>query len=82
MNPQRYERFARNVFGVQSGEEGVEAFRNWIVKIDAPVSLKEVHIPENGIHPLAAHIFRTIQMAGMQELYPIETLTDLLSSMR
>lgn len=82
MNPQRYERFARNVFGVQSGEEGVEAFRNWIVKIDAPVSLKEVHIPENGIHPLAAHIFRTIQMAGMQELYPLETLTDLLSSMR
>ena len=64
---------------ISKAREGVKIA---IVKIDAPVSLKEVHIPENGIHPLAAHIFRTIQMAGMQELYPIETLTDLLSSMR
>lgn len=81
MNPERYERFARNVFGVQTAKEGVEAFKNWIVGIGAPVTLEEVHIKKDDVDKLAAHIFRTIEMSRMQELYPLETLKELLNHM-
>lgn len=81
MNPERYERFARNVFGVQTAKEGVEAFKNWIVGIGAPVTLEEIHINKEEVDKLAAHIFRTIEMSRMQELYPLETLKELLNRM-
>ncbi|WP_349670635.1 hypothetical protein [Lacrimispora sp.] len=59
----------------------LDAFKNWIVSIGAPVTLEEVHISKKEVDKLAAHIFRTIEMARMQELYPLETLKELLNRM-
>ena len=39
-----FERFAREVFGVNSADEGIAAFKAWLSKIGAPVSLKAVGI--------------------------------------
>ena len=39
-----FERFAREIFGVSSADEGIEAFKTWLSKIGAPVSLKAVGI--------------------------------------
>ncbi len=39
-----FERFAREIFGVSSADEGIEAFKTWLSKIGAPVSLKTVGI--------------------------------------
>ena len=81
MNPLRYERFARNVFGVQTKEEGVEAYKNWVISIGAPVTLGSVHITKEEVDKIAAHIFRTIEISRMQALYPLETLKDLFNQM-
>jgi Uncharacterized oxidoreductases, Fe-dependent alcohol dehydrogenase family len=80
-NPSRYERFARNVFGVSTKEEGVEAYKNWVISIGAPVTLEGVRIAKEGVDKIAAHIFRTIEMSRMQALYSLETLKDLLNQM-
>lgn len=39
-----FERFAREIFGVSSADEGIAAFKAWLSKIGAPVSLKAVGI--------------------------------------
>ena len=41
-----FERFAREIFGVNSADEGIAAFRAWLSKIGAPVSLKVVGIED------------------------------------
>ena len=39
-----FERFAREIFGASSADEGIAAFKAWLSKIGAPVSLKAVGI--------------------------------------
>ena len=39
-----FERFACEIFGVNSADEGIDAFKAWLSKIGAPVSLKAVGI--------------------------------------
>ena len=39
-----FERFAREIFGANSADEGIAAFKAWLSKIGAPVSLKAVGI--------------------------------------
>lgn len=43
-NLSAFERFAREIFGVKSADEGIAAFKAWLSKIGAPVSLKTVGI--------------------------------------
>ena len=43
-NLSAFERFAREIFGVSSADEGIAAFKTWLSKIGAPVSLKSVGI--------------------------------------
>ena len=43
-NLSAFERFAREIFGVSSADEGIDAFKAWLSKIGAPVSLKAVGI--------------------------------------
>lgn len=81
MNQSRYESFARNVFGVKTAEDGIKAFTNWVVSIGAPVKLEEVNISKNDVDKIASHIYHTIELSRMQELYSKETLIDLLNHM-
>ena len=43
-NLSAFERFAHEIFGVNSADEGITAFKTWLSKIGAPVSLKSVGI--------------------------------------
>ena len=43
-NLSAFERFAWEIFGVNSADEGIAAFKAWLSKIGAPVSLKAVGI--------------------------------------
>ncbi len=46
---EKFERFARVLFDKDSAEEGIEAFKEWLRKVGAPVSLKDAGIPESDI---------------------------------
>lgn len=81
MNESRYERFARNIFGVETAEEGVTSMKNWITSIGAPITLEELKISRDNVDTIAAHIFKTIELTRMQAIYPLETLKDLLNNM-
>ena len=38
--PERFARFAKEIFNKDTAEEGIEALKNWYTKIGAPVTLK------------------------------------------
>lgn len=47
--PERFKRFARNMFNVEDIESGIEALKQWYSKIGVPVTLEEGEIPEEDI---------------------------------
>jgi alcohol dehydrogenase YqhD (iron-dependent ADH family) len=38
----KFERFARNVWGVNTAEEGLEALKNWMLEIGLPLTITEL----------------------------------------
>ena len=38
----KFERFARNVWGVNTAEEGLEALRNWMLELGIPTTITEI----------------------------------------
>lgn len=81
MNQPMYERFAQNVFGLQTAEDGIQAITNWMIKIGTPVKLEEANISKNDVDKIATHVYHGVKLFGMQALYSKETLIDLLNRM-
>ncbi len=64
--PEQFERFARKVFDLEgSGEElilnGIEAFKGWLRKVGAPVTLKDVGIPEQDIEKIVDNVMLLVE---------------------
>jgi alcohol dehydrogenase YqhD (iron-dependent ADH family) len=89
-NPGKYRRYAVNVFGIdpagktdyEVGLEGIAQTKKMLKKMEAPVTLAEVGIPEDKIESLANEIvhYRKIgsySIIGEKEL--IQILRDALS---
>ncbi len=49
----KFRRFAKEIFGEEDPEKGIEAFKSWLKNIGAPVSLKDAGIPEKDIDKIA-----------------------------
>ncbi|KAF2959706.1 MULTISPECIES: iron-containing alcohol dehydrogenase [unclassified Thermotoga] len=65
-NPAQFERFARKIFGLEGeGEElilkGIEAFKNWLKKVGAPVSLRDAGIPEEDIDKIVDNVMLLVE---------------------
>lgn len=78
--PARFKRFAKEMFGLDTAEEGIEALKNWYSKIGAPVTLKEGNIPEEGIEMMVGKLFMGAQMMGADKLYSKEMLTTVFEN--
>lgn len=78
--PERFERFAKNMFNVKGADAGIEALRNWYIKIGAPVTLKEGNIPEKDIPLLVEKLQAVTKMWGTDSLYTKEMITTVLEN--
>lgn len=77
-NPAQYERFAKEVFGVEGVDEGINRLEKWFKKIGAPISLEETNIPRDSISDIAENAHGFAAMLGINELYPKETIVEIL----
>lgn len=80
--PERFERFATKVFGVEGADKGIEALKKWYIKIGTPVTLKEGNIPEKDIPVLVEKLFAIAEMQGTTSLYSKEMITTVLENAR
>ncbi len=78
--PERFDRFAKEVFNLNTADEGIEALKDWYRKIGAPVTLKEGNIPEEGIAIMVDKIFAGAQMMGADAFYTKEMLTTIFEN--
>ena len=77
-NKSQFKRFSREVFDGESMYDAIEGLENWFNKIGAPTTLKELHIPREGIEEIAENAFQTAKVWGFAELYPKEIIVEIL----
>ncbi len=78
--PERFERFAKNIFNVDGADAGIVALKAWYVKIGTPVTLAEGNIPEEDIPVLVDKLLVIAKMLGAESLYTKEMITNVLQN--
>jgi len=78
--PERFERFATNMFGVKGADAGIGALKQWFSKIGAPVTLKEGNIPEEDIPVLVEKLSVVAKMWGAESLYTKNMIRTVLEN--
>ncbi len=76
--PERFERFAKEIFGLQEAGKGIAALKAWFHSIGAPVSLAEVNIPKSDFPAIAANAAELAQMWGLGSDYHEKEILEIL----
>lgn len=79
-NPEQFERFGREIFGVSSGEAGIAAFKEWMEKLGCPVTLAAAGIPAGDIPRIAANAYGLARRWGIEQLYPEKSIVEILEA--
>jgi hypothetical protein len=77
-NPSQFARFAKEIFGLDSGKAGIAALEQWFVTIKSPVRLAEAEIPATDIEKIAENAEGLAKQWGIGGLYPKETIAEIL----
>lgn len=77
-NLPQFERFSKEVFGLNGADAGIEALENWFAKIGSPVRLAQANIPQDGITALAENAAETAVLWGMGDLYNKDIIIEIL----
>jgi NADP-dependent alcohol dehydrogenase len=76
--PERFERFAKNIFGVADSDAGIAKLTEWFRSIGAPVTFAEAGLPEDAVEPIAGNAFGNAKLWGMEQMYPKERIAEIL----
>ena len=77
-NPSQFARFAKEIFGLDSGEAGIAALTQWFVTIKSPVRLAEAGIAATDLEAIAENAEGLARQWGIGGLYPRETIVEIL----
>jgi len=77
-NISQFQRFSKEIFNCDDANEGIEKLENWFSKIGAPVTLKELDIPRDAIEALAINANGLAKVWGMDTLYPVKIIVEIL----
>ena len=77
-NLPQFERFAKEVFGLEDADAGIEALENWFAKIGSPVRLAEANIPKEGIPALAENAAELGMLWGLGSVYTKDIIEEIL----
>ena len=80
--PERFEQFAKNMFGAEGADAGIEALKQWYSKIGAPVTLSEGNISEADIPMLVEKLLVVAKLWGAESLYTKAMITTVLENAR
>lgn len=78
-NLPQFERFAKEVFGLEGTDAGIEALESWFAKIGSPVRLADADIPREGIAALAENASETAVLWGMGSVYTKDVIAEILN---
>lgn len=76
-NPAAYERFAREIFGVQGAQAGIAALKAWFDKIGTPTTLAQIGIEGAVLDETIAVAVQNAKDWGMSGVYDKEAITKI-----
>ncbi len=79
-NPSQFERFAKNVFGVATAEEGIAALEKWFNKIGTPTRLSQLGITEADLPATVDNVLGNASWFGISEDYTKDVATSILKN--
>ncbi len=77
-NEAQFERFAKEIFGLNSATEGIDALENWFKKIGSPVRFSQFNIGESDLDAIAENAHMNSNFFGLNEQYSVETIKEIL----
>lgn len=77
-NPQQFERFAQQVFGLKTAEQGIEALERWFDKIGTPTRLSQLGITEAQLPNTIENVLSHAHWFGLAELYTRDAVSEIL----
>lgn len=77
-NPAQFERFAKQIFGLKTAEEGIAALEKWFDKIGTPTRLSQLGITEANLPAILENLKGNAQWFGLAETYTQDMLADIL----
>ncbi len=77
-NRPQFERFAREVFGASSAEEGIAALESWFRSIKTPTTLDDANIPMSDIDEIAQNAHGLATLWGIGGVYTKEVIAEIL----
>ena len=77
-NLPQFERFAKEVFGLEDADAGINALESWFAKIDSPITLEQAGIPKEGINGLAENATELGVLWGMGNIYNKDIIVEIL----
>ena len=78
--PERFERFARVMFGAETADGGIEGLKNWYASIGTPVTLAEGNIPAEDIPVLVEKLSEVAAFRKATALYTPEMIRTVLEN--
>ena len=77
-NPAQFERFAQNVFGVETGAQGIAALEAWYDKIGTPTRLPQLGIQASDLPAIVENAQKNVRVFGIAETYTDDAVTAIL----
>jgi len=78
-NQSQFERFAKQVFGVQGGEQGIAALQHWYDKIGTPTHLPQLGIQASDLPAIVENVQRNVRLFGIADTYTPSVVTAILN---
>ena len=79
-NPSQFERFAKNVFGVATAEQGIAALEKWFNKIGTPTRLSQLGITEADMPVTIDNVLGNAKWFGIAEIYTHDIVANILEN--
>lgn len=79
-NPAQFDRFAQNIFGLQTGTEGIAALESWFNKIGTPTRLSQLSITEANLPATIDNVLVNAKWFGIPDTYTKDVVSTILRS--
>ncbi|WP_374512724.1 iron-containing alcohol dehydrogenase [Niveibacterium sp.] len=79
-NSAQFERFAKQVFGLATAEQGIAALEQWFDKIGTPTRLSQLGITEAELPAIIDNVLGNAAWFGLAELYTRDVVAAILKN--
>ena len=78
-NPKQFQRFAKEIFGLSTAEQGIEALRAWFNKIDTPTTLEQLNINQQDLKLIVDNAAQNAIDWQMSDIYSKQVIANILN---